>query len=282
MSSKRHDSFNWKSRPFRARRGTQPADAERFAERMVAPQFPRAAQYDPIWVYSHSMGPNVLWLTEWLSQNIELSAGMRILDLGCGTAVSSIFLAREFGVSVCAAELWVAPHDNWERVMEADLASGVFPMHAEAHSLPFAHSYFDAIVSVDAYHYFGTDERYLPYVARFVRPGGTLAIVVPGNAVDPEEMPPDQRSEFFKGDAAADFFTFRSAVWWKRFWSRSGAVNSVEARMLENGHELWLRWSDAGAAWQGGRLEDAADAPMLLPASGRGLGFTLVIAHRPE
>jgi cyclopropane fatty-acyl-phospholipid synthase-like methyltransferase len=279
MAPKRHDSYNWASRPFEARRGTQPADPGRFEELMAAPMFPRSSQYDPVWVYSNSMGPNVLWLTEWLSQEIEFRPGMRVLDLGCGTAISSIFLAREFGVSICAAELWVAPHDNWQRVEEANLATLVFPMHAEAHALPFAHGYFDAVVSVDAYHYFGTDERYLPYIARFLRPGGTLAIVVPGNASDPEEMPPDQASGFFRGDAAADFFTFRSDKWWKRTWLRSGAVELVEARMLTDGHELRLRWSEAGAAWQGGRLEDAPDAPMLLPESGRSLGFTLVSAR---
>ncbi len=43
------------------------------------------------------MGPNVLWLTEALSQVMELKRGMRVLDMGCGKAVSSIFLAREFG-----------------------------------------------------------------------------------------------------------------------------------------------------------------------------------------
>jgi cyclopropane fatty-acyl-phospholipid synthase-like methyltransferase len=36
------------------------------------------------------MGPNVLWLAEWASQVLPLHEGMRILDLGCGKAASSI------------------------------------------------------------------------------------------------------------------------------------------------------------------------------------------------
>ena len=50
----------------------------------------------------------------------------------------------------------------------------------EAHTLPFAQGFFDALLSFDAYHYFGTDDLYLGYVSQFVRPGGSLGIVVPG------------------------------------------------------------------------------------------------------
>ena len=47
------------------------------------------------------------------------------------------------------------------------------------------------IVSVDAYHYFGTDVRYLTYLARFLRAGGTIAVVVPGNEQDPDDAADD-------------------------------------------------------------------------------------------
>ncbi len=282
MASEQHDSFGWKSRPFEARLGAGPAEPGVFAERMAAAEFPLTSKYDPVWVYANSMGPNPLWLAESLAGQMALKPGMRVLDVGCGAAISSIFLAREFGVSVCAADLWIAPHDNWQRILEAKLESLVFPVHMEAHELPFAHGYFDAIVSFDAFHYFGTDERYLSYCARFLRPGGTIGIVVPGNSADPDEMPPDQSSNFFNGGDAADFFTFRSAAWWRRLWSRSGAVEAVGAEMIADGWELWHRWAQAGAAWEGKALEDAPDSGMLLPESGRGLGFTRVLARRPS
>ncbi|MFY9655219.1 MAG: hypothetical protein WAK01_01330 [Methylocystis sp.] len=68
--------------------------------RLVKPAFPRSANYEAEWQFDSWMGPNVLWLTEWASQAISLQPGMRILDLGCGKAASSIFLAKEFGVTV--------------------------------------------------------------------------------------------------------------------------------------------------------------------------------------
>ena len=102
----------------------------------------------------------------------------------------SIFLAREHAVRVWAADLWIAPTDNWARIETADLAERVFPIFAEAHALPFADGYFDAIVSVDAYHYFGTDALCLERVTRLLRPGGQLGIAVPRPAARAERSPP--------------------------------------------------------------------------------------------
>jgi len=37
---------------------------------------------------------------------------MRVLDLGCGKALSSIFLAKEYGTQVWATDLWISATDN--------------------------------------------------------------------------------------------------------------------------------------------------------------------------
>src|SRR5712691_5718143 len=122
---------------------------------MSPPEFPRSAAYEAKWVLENLMGPNVLWLAESLSELLELRPGMRVLDLGCGKAISSIFLAKEFGVQVWATDLWVPAADNWRRIGDAGAEGSVYPVHAEAHTLPFAEGFFDALVSLDAYHYFG-------------------------------------------------------------------------------------------------------------------------------
>ena len=46
--------------------------------------FPWASTYDPAWILENQMGPNVLWLTEYLTQSLDLRPTMRVLDLGCG------------------------------------------------------------------------------------------------------------------------------------------------------------------------------------------------------
>ena len=108
-------------------------------QRLVSERFPRSSQYHPEWVLANaSGGANSLWLTEWLATALDLRPGMRVLDLGCGRASSSIFLRREFGVQVWATDLWFSASENMQRIRDAGVEDGVFPIHADARSLPFA------------------------------------------------------------------------------------------------------------------------------------------------
>ena len=134
------------------------------AERLARPGYPRSAAYDPWWVVENLMGPHPLWLAESLTDLQAPASGTRVLDLGCGKALTSIFLAHEFGVRVTAADLWIPAEENLERIEAAGMAELVVPIWAEAHSLPFEPGSFDAIVSFDAYQYFGTADLYLAYL----------------------------------------------------------------------------------------------------------------------
>src|SRR5580698_1126363 len=150
-------------------------------QRFTSDRFPRSSAYNPEWIIaSASSGANTLWTTEWLAEAMVLRPGMRVLDLGCGRAMSSIFLHREFGVQVWAVDLWFNPSENLQRIRDAGVENGVFPIHANARSLPFAAEFFDAIVSIDSFYYYGTDDLYLNYLARFVKPGGPVAIAGAG------------------------------------------------------------------------------------------------------
>ena len=72
------------------------------------PRYTRSNGYDPEWVFENQMGPHALWLLESLTEVLPIAPGTRVLDLGCGRAMTSIFLAREFGAEVWAADLWIA------------------------------------------------------------------------------------------------------------------------------------------------------------------------------
>lgn len=63
---------------------------------LISERFPRSSAYHPEWIRaSASGGANPLWLTEWLAAKLDLRPGMRVLDLGCGRAASSVFLDRK-------------------------------------------------------------------------------------------------------------------------------------------------------------------------------------------
>lgn len=255
----------------------EPADRVEFDRLMRHDHYPRSSAYDPTWVSLNLMGPNSMWLMEDLAERLDLHQGDEVLDLGCGSAITSIFLAREYGVRVTAADLWIEPTANLARIREAGVADLVVPISAEAHALPFAHGFFDTIVSVDAYHYFGTEIRYLSYLKSFVRPGGHIGIVVPGNQTDPDDRPDDLEGPW-PDRHGADWFTFRSAHWWQRHWQRTPGISLRSAGMIKNGWELWHRHHLAAAAWSGQPITEVGDEQLLNHKSGKSLGFVHMIA----
>ncbi len=237
-------------------------------------QFPRSRKVDLHWIMENLMGPNVVWLAEALTQVMELKPGMRVLDMGCGKAVSSIFLAKEFGVQVWATDLWIEAAENWARVQEAGLEGQVFPVHAEAHSLPFADGFFDAAVSFDAYHYFGTDDLYLGYYyCKLIKPGGRFGIVVPGlvDELGQGGVPAELRPYW-----EWDYCSFHSPQWWRRHWLKTPGVTVERADLVPDGWQHWLFWH-AYSKEHGANFSDK-EATLLRLDGGKRLGFARVVA----
>jgi SAM-dependent methyltransferase len=256
-----------------------PQDAE-LAARLTLERFPRAAAYNPRWVLENQMGPNVLWLTEALTQMMDLQPGMRVLDMGCGKALSSVFLASELGVQVWATDLWIGATENWQRIGQTDVAGRVFPIHAEAHALPFAEGFFGAIVSLDAYQYFGTNDLYLDYFSRFVKPGGQIGIVVAGLQHEFPDGVPEHLTPYWQDD----FCCWHSPDWWRRHWQKSNKVDVTSADFLPDGWKQWLRWGEVcleyGYVPEMFREWVPKEIEMLRTDVGRYLGFSRVVARR--
>lgn len=240
--------------------------------RLHNPRFPRASQYHPDWVLS-AMGSasNALWLTEWLCNALDLRPGMRVLDLGCGRAMSSIFLRREFGVEVWAADLWFSPSENWLRIRDAGAEGGVFPIRADARSLPFATEFFDAIVSIDSYMYFGTDDMLLPTLGRFVKPGGQIGIALSGLTHEIGERLPEHLSAWWRED---QLWGLHTAEWWRSHLSRAGVLDVELADTLENGWNYWLESLKTIAPEN--KLEIAA----IEADAGRHIGYVRALGRR--
>ena len=255
---------------------------EQLTEMLRVEAFPRSAGYDPEWMLAGEMGPNAVWLTEWLCEAMALEPGMRVLDMGCGRVLSSVFLAREFGVQVWATDLWIQATENWGRIQEAGLADRVFPIHAEAHALPFADGFFDAIVSLDSYHYYGTDDLYLKQFVRFLRPGGQVGIVVPALMREfegevPEHLmrPTPSGGRFWD---PAECFSFHTVDWWRRHWAKTELVDVEVADTMPDGWKVWLDFERAKKAAGTNRWDD--EIPALEADGGRYLGFVRLVARR--
>jgi cyclopropane fatty-acyl-phospholipid synthase-like methyltransferase len=206
--------------------------------RLLNDRFPRSNRYHPDWVVARaSGGANALWLTEWLCELLDLAPGMRILDLGCGRAMSSVFLHREFGAEVWATDLWFSVADNVQCVHDAGISQGVHPIHADARALPFAPKFFDAIVSIDSFSYYGTDDTYVHYLARLLKPGGVLAIAGAGVTREFDEVPAALR-----GWWEPAMTCLHSHAWWGRHWQRSGVLEVTHSESMQDAWQLWLEW----------------------------------------
>jgi SAM-dependent methyltransferase len=240
-------------------------------QRLASDRFPRASQYHPDWILTHaSGGANALWLTEWLTEALDLKPGLRVLDLGCGRAATSIFLRREFGVRVWATDLWFSATENFQRIRDAGVEEGVFPIHADARSLPFAAEFFDAIVCIDCYYYFGTDDLYLNYLAQFVKPGGPIGIAGAGLVREIDGPVP----EHLRGWWTQDLWSFHSAAWLRRHWERTGILAVEVADTMPDGWKVWLDWHRTG--WP----DNTAEIQALEADAGQYLGYVRAVGRR--
>ena len=240
-------------------------------QRLVSERFPRSSKYHPEWVIaSASGGAHALWLTEWLAEALDLRPDMRVLDLGCGQAMSSVFLRREFGVQVWATDLWNSASNNLRRARDANVDDGVFPIHADARSLPFATEFFDAIVSIDSFVYYGTDDLYLNYLARFLKPGGWLGVAGAGLTQEIEGSVPDHLRAWWEPSLCC----LHTAAWWRRHWERTGIVTIEVGDTMPEGWMAWLDWQRAVAP------ENAIEIDAVQRDRGRFIGYVRVVGRR--
>ncbi len=254
-------------------------------ERLHADRFPKSATYDVAWVLANEMGPNPLWFLEEVTARMGIAANDRVLDLGCGRGMTSVFLAREFGARVFATDLWINADDNWTRFKEAGLGERICPIHAEAHDLPYAANFFDGAVSIDAYQYFGTDDLYLGYLTRFVKPGGRIGLVMPSLTQD-FDTPPKHLTRLRPATGNAfwdptECWCFHTLDWWKRHFERTGLVEVEHAETVADAWRLWRDWELVRNG--GGFTGFPSEAATLEVDAGRYIGFvSLVLRVRPR
>ena len=204
-------------------------------------QYKLATKFDKDFLKENIMGPNPAKLLEEALMLFPLEAGGTVLDLGCGRGVTSIMLAKEYHQRVFAVDLWINATENWQRFLAEGLTrEQIVPIHEDAHELPFADEFFDAVVSIDAYHYFGLDKAYLgKHLLPLVKPGGWLLFVVPGFHQDVHDNFPQ---ELLLNWSAEDLDTIHDANYWRDVMLATEGIEIVSIEEMESNEECWQDW----------------------------------------
>lgn len=75
-------------------------------------KYPLSEKYNTSELMAKIMGPNPIKLEEELLTGHQIPAESVVCDLGSGQGLTSVFLAKEYGFTVYAADLWSDPENN--------------------------------------------------------------------------------------------------------------------------------------------------------------------------
>lgn len=208
---------------------------------MEAMRYVKSEKYNTPALQAKIMGPNPIKLEEELLLDHQIPAHAVVCDLGSGQGLTSVFLAKEYGFTVYAADLWSDPAENraFFDAMGLDRRQ-IIPVKADATDLPFEKNFFDAVVSTDSYNYFGRDERYLDdKLLPFVKPGGLVYIAIPGMKRDCHDHLPE---ELLLSWTPEQLDYMHDVDYWRGIVSQCRGAEVLSTREMESNDEVWADW----------------------------------------
>jgi cyclopropane fatty-acyl-phospholipid synthase-like methyltransferase len=116
-------------------------------------------------------------LTDVLADRLALTAGQRLLDVGCGVGGPTVRIARRTGAQVTGISI------SKEQIIRAaahaelaGMADRVTFQHANAIELPFPAESFDAVIALESLIHVPDREQVLGQIRNVLRPGGRLVL----------------------------------------------------------------------------------------------------------
>ena len=187
------------------------------------------------------MGPNPIKLEEELLIDNFIPKNAVVCDLGSGQGLTSIFLTKEYGFTVYAADLWSDPDENRKFFDSMGIdKDNLIPVKADATDLPFEKEFFDAVVSTDSYNYFGRDENFLDdKLLPFVKSGGYIYIAIPGMKKDCHDaLPP----ELLLSWTPEQLDYMHDVEYWSDMVSKCKGADVISVNEMESNDEVWADW----------------------------------------
>lgn len=201
----------------------------------------RSDNYRDYFTAENLMGPNSIRLLDELLTKYPLQfvPENRVLDLGCGTGLTSLFIAKETGATVYANDLWISAEANRERFARWNMQNRLIPVCEDANQLTFPTGMFDALISIDSYHYFGGKKGFFTQkILPCLKSGGVALIAVPGMKAAFDGQSKDLLLDWLHEEVDM----FQSAAYWKRIIGEHEELETVETWELEAFDQPWQEW----------------------------------------
>lgn len=201
----------------------------------------KSEKYNTPELQSKIMGPNPIKLEEELLLDCKIPAGSVVCDLGSGQGLTSVFLAKEYGFTVYAADLWSDPDENRKFFNSMGLSrEQIVPVKADARDLPFEKDFFDGLVCVDSYNYFGRDKSFLDEkLLPFIKSGGYIYLAITGMKKDlHDNIPP----ELLLSWTPEQLDYIHDADYWKDIVSACKGAEVISVSEMESNEEVWADW----------------------------------------
>jgi len=210
-------------------------------------------------------GPNGIRQAEELASHFTITKDMKILDLGCGMGLSSVYLAVEHGASVFATDLYADPTENYEKFKLLGVSDKIVPMTVDAlQPMPFAKGYFDVIFSVGAYNMFGDTKEMLPKFIPYVKKGGYIAVAFPGLKYEFGDNVPKEMQPFWAVLDVARYI--RGIEWWSELFNKA---EGIEIITISEQTCHGIAWEEYLAALDPNNDEQKWDIDMMAAESGK-------------
>jgi len=233
----------------------------------------RSSKYNENLIHEKIMGPNPIKLAEELLTNHQIPNHATVMDLGCGRGLTSVFLVEEYGFRVFAVDLWTNPTENKKFFDQMGLTSEqIIPIHADATDLPFAEEFFDAVISIDSYNYFGRDTEYLgKCLLPLIKHGGYLYIAVPGMKKDCHDYLP---SELLLSWTPEQLDYIHDLNYWTNIMKATEEAEIISIYEMEGNEECWDDWLKCDNEYAKG------DRKSMEAGAGKYLNFIGIIIKR--